>query len=86
MWAYNCHGERVIKKSYKVDFRLHELDGSYTLLEAKGFHTDDWLDRRKWLEKLWLPENLDHKYEVVYQRKTPMGRTSKKSQGMRVYT
>ena len=69
MWAYNKFGDRVFSKSHKVDFRVHELDGSYTLLEAKGFETQDYRDRRKWLEKLWLPENPDHAYEVVRQRK-----------------
>ena len=67
MWAYNVHGERVLRKSHKVDFRVHELDGTFTLLEAKGFETQDYRDRRKWLEKVWLPENLDHTYQVVKQ-------------------
>jgi len=69
MWAYNKHGERAIKKTHKVDFRIHEHDGSFTLLEAKGFETPDYRDRRKWLMKLWMPENLDHVYEVVYPNK-----------------
>ncbi len=69
MWAYNCHGEKVIKKTHKIDFRIHEHDGSFTLLEAKGLETADYRDRRKWLTKLWLPEHLDHVYEVVKQGK-----------------
>lgn len=69
MYAYDKWGKPVLKKTHKVDFRVHELDGSYTLLEAKGVETQDYLDRRKWLLKLWLPENLDHVYEVVYNRK-----------------
>ena len=69
MWAYNAFGDRVFKKTHKVDFRVHEHDGSFTLIEAKGFETKDYRDRRKWLEKLWLPENPDHLYEVVRQRR-----------------
>lgn len=65
MLAYNAHGEIVMKKTHKVDFRIHELDGSFTLLEAKGCETPDYKDRKEWLLKLWLPENLDHKYKVV---------------------
>ncbi len=67
---YNSHGDQVpeLKVSHKVDFRVHELDGSFTLLEAKGFETDDYKRRRKWLEKMWLPEHLDHQYQVIYQR------------------
>jgi hypothetical protein len=68
MWAYNCHGERAMKVSHKVDFRVHELDGSYTLLEAKGIETADYKMRRNWLEAFWLPEHLDHVYEVVKER------------------
>lgn len=67
MWAYNCHGDAVMKKTHKVDFRVHELDGTFTLLEAKGVETQDWRDRRHWLEKFWLPEHLDHVYQVVKQ-------------------
>ncbi len=69
MWAYNIHGERVIKKTHRIDFRIHELDDSFTLLEAKGVETQDYRDRRKWLEKLWLPEHLDYCYQVVKQSK-----------------
>ena len=68
MWAYNKFGDKAFKKSHRIDFRIHELDGSYTLLEAKGLETQDYRDRRKWLEKLWLPEHLDHVYEVRYLR------------------
>ncbi len=70
MWAYNCHGDRVMKVSHKVDFRVHEHDGSYTLLEAKGIETADYKMRRKWLELFWLPENLDHIYQVVKEKNT----------------
>ncbi len=68
MWAYDCNGQKALKKTHKVDFRVHELDGSFTLLEAKGFETADYQDRRRWLEKLWLPENPDHVYEVVKEQ------------------
>jgi len=68
---YNCHGEPVLKckVSHKVDFRIHEHDGSYTLLEAKGFETADYKMRKKWLENFYLPEHLDHTYQVVYKGK-----------------
>lgn len=53
--------------THKVDFRLHNTDGSFTLLEAKGMETSDYRMRRKFLEKFFLPNNLDYDYEVVYQ-------------------
>lgn len=66
---YNCHGDPVLKckVTHKVDFRLHNLDGSFTLMEAKGFESDDYKMRRKWLENFWLPEHPDHDYVVVKQ-------------------
>jgi hypothetical protein len=69
MWAYDKAGNPVLKKTHKVDFRVHLNDGSYELLEAKGTETADYKDRRRWLEKLWLPEHLDHTYRVVKQRR-----------------
>ena len=64
---YDCHGKPVLKckVSHKVDFRVHEFDGSFTLLEAKGIETADYKIRRKWLENFWLPEHPDHVYQVV---------------------
>lgn len=67
MWAYDKNGKKAMKKSHKVDFRIHHKDGSYELLEAKGVETSDYKDRRKWLETFWLPFNLDHTYTVVKQ-------------------
>jgi hypothetical protein len=49
---------------HKVDFRVHELDGSFTLIETKGFETRDWKMLRDEIEVLWLPEHLDYRYEV----------------------
>jgi hypothetical protein len=68
---YNCHGEPVLKckVSHKVDFRQHNLDGTFTLIEAKGFETKDYNTRKKWLEAFWLPEHPDHDYKIVYQGK-----------------
>lgn len=68
MEIYNQHGKKVHEVSHKVDFRILHNDGSYELLEAKGVETSDYKFRRKLLEKLWLPEHLDHTYSVVKQR------------------
>lgn len=69
MWAYNRAGEPVMKMTHRVDFRIHHKDGSFELLEAKGAETSDYRKRREWLEKLWLPEHLDHTYTVIKQRR-----------------
>lgn len=68
MWAYDQNGKAAMKKSHKVDFRIHHNDGSFELYEAKGVETSDYKDRRRWLETFWLPFNLDHTYTVVKQR------------------
>lgn len=68
MIAYNCHGEPALTMCHKIDFRCHNFDGSFTLIEAKGLETADYQMRRRWLEKLWLPEHLDHTYEVVKEK------------------
>jgi len=78
MWAHCSDGVHKMKKSHKIDFRLHNLDGSYTLLEAKGFETADYKERRKWLETFWLPLHLDHDYEVVYQGKNRSYKNARK--------
>lgn len=61
---YNRDGKVVMKKNWKVDFRVHELDGSFTLLEAKGAEGVDYKWKRDLLINVWLPENLDHSFEV----------------------
>jgi uncharacterized Zn finger protein (UPF0148 family) len=67
MWAYDQNGKKAMKKTHKVDFRIHHNDGSFELLEAKGAVTADYQDRRRWLETFWLPFNPDHTYTVVKQ-------------------
>jgi ribosomal protein L37AE/L43A len=66
---YRKNGLPAFKVSHKVDFRLHHLDGSYELLEAKGVETADYKWRRRCLEELWLPEHPDHVYSVIKQQK-----------------
>lgn len=68
MWAYREDGLPAFKVQHKIDFRVHENDGSFTLLEAKGVETADYIWRRKFLEHIWLPAHPDHKYEVRKQR------------------
>lgn len=61
---YNSQGEIVHTISWKIDFRLHLPDGSYKLLEAKGKETYDYVFKRDLLQKVWLPDHLDHTFEV----------------------
>lgn len=50
---------------HRVDFRVEHNDGSFELVEVKGFDTADWRLKRKLLEKLWLPDNPGYRYSVV---------------------
>lgn len=65
MTAHDSQGNPRLTMKHKVDFRVHELNGTFTLLEAKGVETADYRTRKRWLEKLWLPEHPDHRYQVV---------------------
>jgi hypothetical protein len=47
-----------------VDFRIHENDGSFILVECKGFETRDWKMIRDEIEIFWLPEHLDYRYQA----------------------
>lgn len=67
IWIYREDGTQAFLVRHKVDFRVHERDGSYTLLEAKGVETADYKFRRKCLEEIWLPTHLDYQYQVVKQ-------------------
>lgn len=68
MPIYNKHGELVHTVNHKVDFRAHNLDGSFELIETKGLVTSDYVFRRNLLEKTWLPEHLDHTYTVIKEK------------------
>lgn len=65
MIAHDSQGIPRITMTHKVDFRVHELDGSFTLLEVKGFETADYRTRARWLKKLWLIDRPNYRYEVV---------------------
>lgn len=64
---YGADGDVVDVVYHKVDCRIHHNDGSFELYEAKGREGDDYKWRRRLLEKVWLPEHLDHTYTVIKQ-------------------
>jgi hypothetical protein len=57
------NGDHIL--TTRVDFRVHENDGSFTLVETKGFETADYLIKKKLIESVWLKEHLDYSYLVV---------------------
>jgi hypothetical protein len=56
-------GEHIL--TTRVDFRVHENDGSYTLVETKGFETPDYKIKKKLIEAVWLKNHLKYTYIVV---------------------
>lgn len=61
---YDKDGNIAMTKNWKIDFRVHQLDGTYKLLEAKGLEGDDYKWKRDILLNVWLPEHPDYEYEV----------------------
>lgn len=68
MTAYDQNGMPAMTKTHRIDFRIHELDGMFTLHEAKGYSTEDYIERREWLKAFWLPFNPEYRYEVHYNK------------------
>lgn len=64
LYFYNSRGDKINYKSWKVDFRVRELDGTYTLEEVKGVEGDDYRWKKEILEKVWLPDNKNYKFKV----------------------
>lgn len=56
-------GEHIL--TTRVDFRVHENDGSFTLAETKEFETADYKIEKKLIESVWLKDHLDYSYVVV---------------------
>lgn len=67
LYFYNKAGEKISFKSWKVDFRVHNNDGSYTLEEVKGIEMADFKMKRDICEKVWLPDHPDHELVVLKQ-------------------
>jgi Protein of unknown function (DUF1064) len=67
MDIYASSGRRAFGVKHKVDFLVSMADGTYLLLETKGVATTDWKWRKKFLETVWLPDNPNYKYKVIYK-------------------
>ena len=67
LYYYDANGERYNSKSWRVDFRVENLDGSYTLEEVKGLELPDYEWKKELLENVWLKDNLDHELVVLKQ-------------------
>jgi hypothetical protein len=57
------NGEKIC--SLWVDFHVKQNDGSYELVEVKGFETDVYKLKKRLLEIMWPHDHPDHTYPVV---------------------
>lgn len=67
LYFYDKWGKTIPYKSWKIDFCIENLDGSYTLEEVKGVETADYKLKRDMLEKIWLPEHPEYELVVLKQ-------------------
>lgn len=67
LYVYLPDGSKADIFTYICDFRCLKPDGSYLLVEAKGKETEVYRTKRKILDLVWLPDHLDHEYEVIKQ-------------------
>lgn len=67
LYFYNKDGDMIRYKPWKVDFRIENLDGTFTLEEVKGMETEDFRVKRDICTKVWLPDHLDHNLVILKQ-------------------
>jgi hypothetical protein len=65
LYIYLANGTDVNLCAYVCDFRCERPDGSYHLVEAKGYKTDIYRIKRKLLELVWLPDHPTYSFEEI---------------------
>lgn len=65
LYIYQADGKPVNVFAYVCDFRCIKPDGTYLLVEAKGYKTDIYKVKRKILELIWLPDHPDYNFEEI---------------------
>lgn len=68
LYSYTANGEQIRLFAYVCDFRCTRPDGTYLLVEAKGFKTDIYKVKRKVLENIWLPDNPGYSFEEIERK------------------
>lgn len=65
LYIYLADGTSVNIFAYVCDFRCVKPDGSYLLVEAKGYRTALYRVKRKLLELVWLPDHPGYSFEEI---------------------
>lgn len=69
LYIYLANGKPTTLFTYVCDFRCERPDGTYLLVEAKGFKTNVYRIKRKILELVWLPDHPGYAFEEIQKVK-----------------
>ena len=67
LYYYDSNGKQYDTKTWKKDFCVYNLDGTFTLEEVKGVETPDYKWKRDLLENVWLVDNPEYNFVVLKQ-------------------
>lgn len=62
LYIYDSKGNKIELFKYVCDFKCELPDGSFQLIEAKGFRTDTYKMKKKLLELIWLKDNKNYEF------------------------
>lgn len=65
LYVYLPDNKKADLFTYICDFRCEKPDGNYLLVEAKGMETGLYRVKKRILDLVWLPDNLNYEYEVI---------------------
>lgn len=68
LYYYDSKGIKYNWKSWKIDFCVENLDGTFTLEEVKGLELDDYKAKRDLLCNVWLLDNPNYSFVVLKQQ------------------
>ena len=67
LYFYNKAGDKIPFKTWKVDYCVENLDGTFTLEEVKGMELPDFKMKRDICTKIWLPDHPEYELVVLKQ-------------------
>lgn len=66
LYCYLPNGDKAYLFKYICDFRCHyPNDGTFLLVEAKGYATEVYRTKRKLLDLVWLPDHPEYSFEEI---------------------
>jgi Protein of unknown function (DUF1064) len=65
LYIYLADSSPVNLFAYVCDFRCERPDGTFLLVEAKGYRTDIYRVKQKILRLVWLPDHPTYEFEEI---------------------